>query len=67
MACLLLASDHVDGGLATRVGTDDTVKQFRVGDVFRARLIVTLADDLPYRTIQELLGTTAGRDLVFTH
>ena len=29
------------------------------GDVFRARLILMLADGLPYRTIQERLGTTA--------
>ena len=29
------------------------------GDVFRARLILMLADGLPYRTIQERLDTTA--------
>jgi len=29
------------------------------GDVFRARLILMLAEGLPYRTIQERLGTTA--------
>jgi transposase len=29
------------------------------GDVFRARLILMLADGLPYRTIQERLNTTA--------
>lgn len=29
------------------------------GDVFRARVIVMLADGLPYRTIQERLDTTA--------
>jgi hypothetical protein len=29
------------------------------GDVFRARLILLLADGLPYRTIQEQLDTTA--------
>jgi hypothetical protein len=29
------------------------------GEVFRARLIVRLADGLPYRTIQERLATTA--------
>ena len=29
------------------------------GDVFRARLILLLADGLPYRTIQERLNTTA--------
>ena len=29
------------------------------GDVFRARLILLLADGLPYRTIQERLDTTA--------
>jgi transposase len=29
------------------------------GDVFRARLIVMLADGMPYRTIQERLDTTA--------
>lgn len=29
------------------------------GDVFRARLILMLADGVPYRTIQERLGTTA--------
>lgn len=30
-----------------------------VGDVFRARLILMLADAVPYRTIQERLDTTA--------
>ncbi len=29
------------------------------GDVFRARLVLMLADGLPYRTIQERLDTTA--------
>ena len=29
------------------------------GDVFRARLILMLAEGLPYRTIQEKLDTTA--------
>ena len=29
------------------------------GDVFRARLLLMLADGLPYRTIQERLDTTA--------
>jgi hypothetical protein len=29
------------------------------GDVFRARLVLMLADGLPYRTIQEKLDTTA--------
>ena len=29
------------------------------GDVFRARLILMLADGLPYRTIEERLNTTA--------
>ena len=29
------------------------------GDVFRARLILMLAERLPYRTIQERLATTA--------
>ena len=29
------------------------------GDVFRARLILMLAEGLPYRTIQERLDTTA--------
>jgi transposase len=29
------------------------------GDVFRARLIMMLADGVPYRTIQERLDTTA--------
>src|SRR5215472_5730245 len=29
------------------------------GDVFRARLVLMLADGLPYRTIEEKLGTTA--------
>jgi hypothetical protein len=29
------------------------------GDVFRARLVLMLADGLAYRTIQERLGTTA--------
>src|SRR5215469_17697628 len=29
------------------------------GDVFRARLVLLLADGLPYRTIQERLDTTA--------
>ena len=29
------------------------------GDVFRARLILMLAEDLPYRTIQERLDTAA--------
>ncbi|MCU1295350.1 MAG: family transposase [Bryobacterales bacterium] len=29
------------------------------GDVFRARLILMLAADLPYRTIQQWLDTTA--------
>src|SRR5262245_16305498 len=29
------------------------------GDVFRARLVLMLADGVPYRTIQERLDTTA--------
>ena len=29
------------------------------GDVFRARLVLMLADGMPYRTIQDRLGTTA--------
>jgi len=29
------------------------------GDVFRARLVLILADGVPYRTIQERLDTTA--------
>jgi Homeodomain-like domain len=29
------------------------------GDVFRAKLVLMLADGLPYRTIQEKLDTTA--------
>src|ERR1051326_6482121 len=40
----------------------EQMKQSRTlpaGDVFRARLILMLADGLPYRTIQERLDTTA--------
>jgi transposase len=34
-------------------------RTLRAGDVFRARLILMLADGLPFRTIQERLDTTA--------
>jgi transposase len=39
----------------------EQMKQSRTlaGDVFRARLVLMLADGLPYRTIQERLDTTA--------
>jgi len=34
-------------------------RTLRAGDVFRARLVLMLADGLPYRTIQRKLDTTA--------
>jgi hypothetical protein len=41
------------------IGTDGKSRTLPAGDVFRARLVLLLAEGLPYRAIQERLDTTA--------